>query len=319
MKAIKHIVQFFMVISVCLVTFACVEPRIGTDGLPDEFDLVVGIAGSKEATERSTINDDADVIHVYAKVYDSSDNLLPTIADPVNGVTALTKIDGKWSATVRLAEPASGTITFEIWAIADSGIHLYEGESDHVVGTYGNSVTVTTHAVYTVGSAGPAGGLIFYDKGSYSSGWRFLEAAPYGWYSGGADPYACFGYYRETSGGSNLPVGTVEGIGTGEANTTLLVNAMKSEAYTGSTGTDTTSSYAAKLCENYSVTVGGTVYDDWFLPSSGSSDSSEIDLMYHNLKKIGLGGFSDDSYWSSREYGGGALLACYLNFMALFA
>jgi formylglycine-generating enzyme required for sulfatase activity/TolB-like protein len=32
--------------------------------------------------------------------------------------------------------------------------------------------------VYEVGETGPAGGLVFYDEGSYSQGWRFLEAAP---------------------------------------------------------------------------------------------------------------------------------------------
>ena len=30
---------------------------------------------------------------------------------------------------------------------------------------------------YTVGQPGPAGGIVFFDKGSYSDGWRFLEAA----------------------------------------------------------------------------------------------------------------------------------------------
>jgi formylglycine-generating enzyme required for sulfatase activity len=32
--------------------------------------------------------------------------------------------------------------------------------------------------IYEVGETGPAGGLVFYDKGSVSGGWRFLEAAP---------------------------------------------------------------------------------------------------------------------------------------------
>jgi hypothetical protein len=31
---------------------------------------------------------------------------------------------------------------------------------------------------YAIGSAGPAGGIVFYDKGSYSEGWRYAEAAP---------------------------------------------------------------------------------------------------------------------------------------------
>jgi formylglycine-generating enzyme required for sulfatase activity/TolB-like protein len=32
--------------------------------------------------------------------------------------------------------------------------------------------------IYKAGETGPAGGLVFYDKGSASGGWRFLEAAP---------------------------------------------------------------------------------------------------------------------------------------------
>ena len=28
---------------------------------------------------------------------------------------------------------------------------------------------------------GPTGGDVFYDKGNYSDGWRYLESAPVGW------------------------------------------------------------------------------------------------------------------------------------------
>jgi flagellar biosynthesis GTPase FlhF len=32
--------------------------------------------------------------------------------------------------------------------------------------------------IYAIGETGPAGGIIFYDKGAKSDGWRYLEAAP---------------------------------------------------------------------------------------------------------------------------------------------
>jgi hypothetical protein len=41
------------------------------------------------------------------------------------------------------------------------------------------AASVTLYATWSVIRAtGPAGGLVFYDKGDYSDGWRYLEAAP---------------------------------------------------------------------------------------------------------------------------------------------
>lgn len=79
---------------------------------------------------------------------------------------------------------------------------------------------------------------------------------------------------------------------------------MGDEAYSASDGSAKTSDYAAKVCANYSA--GGK--DDWFLPSK-----DELDLMYENLQKEGLGGFSSNDYWSSSEYGDNASNAWYQN------
>ena len=74
-------------------------------------------------------------------------------------------------------------------------------------------------------------------------------------------------------------------IGTGKQNTLDIIAG------------DPLSNKAADECANYSVTNGEVTYDDWFLPSK-----DELNQMYVNLKSQGIGGFADDSYWSSSEY-----------------
>ena len=166
---------------------------------------------------------------------------------------------------------------------------------------------------YENGEVGPAGGYIFYDCDadndsgnadgliSTECGWRYLEAAPtdlsYTNSSGTTTKYYPFGYYRTSSSGSNLTVGTKTAIGTGKANTEALIKAMGETTYTSSSGT-TKGIYAAKACADYSITVNGVVYDDWFLPSK-----NELDLMYDNLKAKHLGSFANGTYWSSSEGG----------------
>ncbi len=84
-----------------------------------------------------------------------------------------------------------------------------------------------------------------------------------------------WGWHGRTVGG------TSEALGTGAANTAAIVSELGS-------GT-----YAAKLCAD--LVLKG--YDDWFLPSK-----DELNLMYENLHKKGLGGFRSVYYWSSSEY-----------------
>jgi transcriptional regulator with XRE-family HTH domain len=55
--------------------------------------------------------------------------------------------------------------------------------SDTTTGQSTNRQTQSTQAqtqthLYKIGDTGPAGGLIFYDKGNNIGGWRYLEAAP---------------------------------------------------------------------------------------------------------------------------------------------
>jgi len=52
---------------------------------------------------------------------------------------------------------------------------------------------------------------------------------------------------------------------------------------------------AKKACENYTVTVDGVTYDDWFLPSKDT-----LAKLYMN--KSAVGGFAGLEYWSSSEF-----------------
>jgi len=127
-----------------------------------------------------------------------------------------------------------------------------------------------------VGGVGPAGGIVFYDKGSYSDGWRFLEAAP-----------ASTEWTEKPWGGRGTEVGTDTAIGTGEANTQAIV-----AEYGDNEPDENRADYAAKLAAD--LDHGG--YDDWFLPSK-----DELDQMYQNLYLEGLGGFSSEYYKTSSE------------------
>jgi len=298
MNALKHIVRFPMMLALCTLIVACTQPTSDAGGLQDEFEVALGFPRDKAATGRSTINDDAFVEKVYVKVYNSSNVHLPAIdaMSDISGVTKLSydSVGGKWSATVKLATPASGTITFELWAVTSWGMTLYAGEVSHVVGVTNNSITIATQTVDPIGSPGPSGGLIFYSKGSYSDGWRFLEAAPSDIMLGAPYYEYFFGYYRNSYGMTRPVGGTATSIGSGKANTVALVSKMGSAAFTSSIGstTTTTAEYAARLCDIHEA--GG--YGDWFLPSQ-----EELNLMYQNLKTKMLGGFTGYIYWSSSE------------------
>jgi hypothetical protein len=128
---------------------------------------------------------------------------------------------------------------------------------------------------------------VFFDKGIFNEGWRYLEAAPN---DQSADiTWGC--------SGTSIP-GTQFSLGSGEANTSSIVARCKEF------------SYAAKLCSD--LTIGGQ--SDWFLPSR-----DEVNLMYKNLHLNGMGNFiatifdgSAEFYWTSSQ--GDSDFACFYTF-----
>ena len=80
------------------------------------------------------------------------------------------------------------------------------------------------------------------------------------------------------------PGASFEGVKAGQSNTKLIVD------------TQGAGSYAAQLCDDLVIYSNDGLFEDWYLPSK-----YELNLMYVNLHSQGLGGFSNNHYWSSTE------------------
>jgi uncharacterized caspase-like protein len=176
-------------------------------------------------------------------------------------------VDGnKLGTTPFTLKMAEGTAKIEVkWG--DRYSRDWSGSATLAAGAM--TKIAATKSGFKFGETGPAGGIIFYDKGSVSDGWRYLEAAP-------KDQSTGIQWYN----GSNKDVSTSTAIGSGKANTDAIIAAQGS------------GNYAATLCRN--LTIGG--FSDWFLPSK-----DELNLMYTNLKKANLGGFGGSWLWSSSQ------------------
>jgi hypothetical protein len=137
-----------------------------------------------------------------------------------------------------------------------------------------------TDKTYKIGDLGPSRfATVFYDKGAYSEGWRYLEVSRIDLMKITNDSNGiAWGY-------SNYPVPGARsaGIGKGKANTKAIVETCNDDGN------------AAKMCMEYKDYKNG----QWFLPSK-----DELDLIYLNLhkgKKEGERLFRDLVYWSSTE------------------
>ena len=104
------------------------------------------------------------------------------------------------------------------------------------------TVTAFAQQSFNIGDTGPAGGFIFYDKGDYTDGWRYLEAAPLE-----------TEFYSEW-GTTPSPGATGISIGTGKQNTQKMLEIRN----------QVPSAYRiAQMCNL--ITLNG--YSDWYLPS----------------------------------------------------
>lgn len=135
---------------------------------------------------------------------------------------------------------------------------------------------------YELGGPGPGGGVIFYDKGNFSGGWRWLEAAPTDAIYNNPDTHTAtdssmlYWAYQSYDG----YISTETGIGTGRANTIRIIRDLGANAP------------AAYACTNYRN--GG--FSDWFLPSK-----DELNELYKMRSYFNFPDTDDNWYWSSSQ------------------
>jgi hypothetical protein len=234
---------------------------------------------------------------IIADISDSHSVAVPSAPGAASVKEENTQLSLYWTAV-------SGAASYEVWFsdANDSSLALRQGgditatdyrlteltnktryyvwlKAKNVAGTSGFSPVAAGIPVvlYYIGDTGPGGGLVFYDKGSFSDGWRYMEAAP-------ASTEWMLKWWEKHY---TLIGGTGTAIGDGRANTAAIVTWMDNNSEVDKTDRP------AYLCDT--LVYGGS--DDWFLPSI-----DELVLVFENLQVSGIGGFSPWYYWSSSEY-----------------
>jgi hypothetical protein len=138
---------------------------------------------------------------------------------------------------------------------------------------------------YIIGSAGPAGGIVFYDKGSYSDGWRYAEAAP-----------TDLNFFEWGCASSSVTNSQSSAIGKGIYNSGAILNFHDGliNFYTNPIACSNLNNGTVAAKETLGYQLNGR--KDWFLPTE-----YELALLYTNLHQQNLGSFSNAIYWSSTE------------------
>jgi hypothetical protein len=135
---------------------------------------------------------------------------------------------------------------------------------------------ITLYAQWSViRGTGPGGGIVFYDKETYSNDWRYIEVS--------ADDIEPIVLHNWSDFGTfSITNATGIDFGTAKSNTELI-NGAQAQADS-----------AAQICADYE----GGGYIDWYLPSI-----DEVYEIYLKIYSFNTGGINSSSYWSSSETG----------------
>jgi len=220
--------------------FLSVAPPAVTTAAVTNVDQTTATSGG------NVISDNGYAVTARGVCWSTSPN--PTMADSKT-------IDGS----------GTGIFTSSLTSLTGGTLYYVRAYATNIAGTeYGNDASFTTTAAgFSIGQS-YGGGIIFYIDGSAQHG--LICAAT----NLPDNEWGCGGSM------SSIP-GTSSAIGTGQANTTLIVSACSGAS-------------AAKDCDN--LVLNG--YSDWYLPSAE-------ELQQICQQRSAIGGSFSMKYWSSTE------------------
>ncbi len=140
-------------------------------------------------------------------------------------------------------------------------------------------------APFAIGDTGPAEGIVFYDKGYYSKGWRYMEAMPQDL---APAQWGC--------ASAAIPSTGITTVGSGKKLSSLVASYHDSIDYYVNPGSCNSANDGSVAAKAALLQPGAR----WFLPSE-----DELALLYLNLHQAGLGNFNNSLYWSSTSAGAG--------------
>ncbi|AZA82770.1 hypothetical protein C1637_23325 [Chryseobacterium lactis] len=234
---------------------------------PAKMDITFKMAKNVYTTSATLVTNDIAVHYLEAFYPDEKGFCYRTSAgvDIANGQTVKISNPNTYSAYELEATALLPNTTYYVKSYVKEGAQVY----------YSPEKTFKT-----AGAIGASGGYVFYDKGEFTDGWRYLEAAP--------------DNLLTTNGSDKIQWGcpfdivnqTQSVMGSGPANTTRIISQCSD------------ANSAAKLCDNYAIN-GLT---DWFLPSQ-----EEVMAFFKSAKNvynIASNNVSQKYYWSSTEVPG---------------
>lgn len=138
---------------------------------------------------------------------------------------------------------------------------------------------------YTVGTLGPNGGIIVYDKGFYSRGWRYIEVAQNDL---SIEEWGCIN--------STVSNALFDGMGSGFQNTVAIVNHHNELTNYYTNPTICSALNNGTVSAKSALFLSDNPFIQWTIPSI-----DELMLVYTNLHSEDIGNFNNTYYWSSSE------------------